>query len=172
MSEWGKEFLAVGSFAAENARGAGLLQQAQRNATAQGKSGTSAAQRPFEPSEQEKIRQEKAAKEFEALLLHTMIRTMWRTVPKEGVLGKSREEEYYQDMLSEALAENISENQSIGIKEVILREMISEHSSAQQAGEAASQEEEREVLQQSSNRYTGQYEKQIGNAEDASKDRK
>jgi len=66
---------------------------------------------------------DKAATEFEALLLQEMLKSMWKNVPSEGLISGSREEELYRDMLNEAMAKNISENQSIGIKEVILREM-------------------------------------------------
>jgi len=66
---------------------------------------------------------DKAATEFEAMLLQEMLKSMWKNVPSEGMLSGSREEELYRDMLNEAMAANISENQSIGIKEVILREM-------------------------------------------------
>jgi len=64
-----------------------------------------------------------AATQFEALLLHQMLQTMWSTLPKEGLLSGSREEGLYRDMLNEAVAKSISENQSIGIRDVIARDI-------------------------------------------------
>ncbi len=66
---------------------------------------------------------QKAAEKFEALLLHQMIRSMWSTVPSEGMLTGSREEGIYRDMLNEALAKSISEGKGIGIKDVIVQDM-------------------------------------------------
>lgn len=64
-----------------------------------------------------------AAQQFEALLVQQMMQAMWKTVPQEGILSGSREEEYFRDMLNQALAESISKGQGIGVREVIEREM-------------------------------------------------
>lgn len=66
---------------------------------------------------------EKAATQFEALLLHEMLKEMWNTVPKSGLLSGSHEESMYRDMLNQGIANEIAEKQSIGVKEVIVREM-------------------------------------------------
>jgi len=66
--------------------------------------------------------QQKAANQFEGLLLQEMLKAMWQTVPKGGLVSGSREEELYRDMLNEALSESISEGQGIGIKDVVLKE--------------------------------------------------
>ena len=66
---------------------------------------------------------EKAAQQFESMLLKQMIDSMWSTVPKEGMLSGSNEEGMYRDMLNEALASSISEGKGIGIKDVILRDI-------------------------------------------------
>ncbi len=73
--------------------------------------------KPKSPAEMEK-----AATDFEALLLQDMFKSMWETVPKDGMLSGSREEASYRDMLNEALANNIAKGKSIGIKDVILKE--------------------------------------------------
>lgn len=70
---------------------------------------------------QEEIHQ--AATQFESLLLQQMLKSMWSTVPSEGVLGGSREEEYYRDMLTEGLADSIAEHQSIGVRDVIINDI-------------------------------------------------
>jgi flagellar protein FlgJ len=66
---------------------------------------------------------EKAATQFEALLLHQMLKEMWNSVPKDGLLSGSHEEEMYRDMLNEGIANEIAEKQSIGIKDVLVRDM-------------------------------------------------
>ena len=68
---------------------------------------------------------EKAATQFEAMLLQQMFNAMWSTIPKNSLFGGGREEEYYREMFNEALAENVAENQSIGVKEVIARDIKS-----------------------------------------------
>lgn len=77
----------------------------------------------------EKLREgrEKAATQFEALLLQQMLQSMWKTVPKseEGLSG-SREEELYRDMFTETVAQDIAEKQSFGLKEAVLGEMDQE----------------------------------------------
>ena len=66
---------------------------------------------------------EKSATQFEALLLQQMFKSMWESLPKEGMLSGSREEELFRDMLNETLAKEVSERQSIGIKAIVMKEM-------------------------------------------------
>lgn len=72
----------------------------------------------------EKSQADKVATEFEALLVKQMFKSMWESVPKtEGGLSGSREEELYRDMFNDAIAKDMSENQSLGIRDVVLREL-------------------------------------------------
>lgn len=66
---------------------------------------------------------EKAATQFEALLLHQMLKEMWNTVPKDGLLSGGHEEELYRDMLNEGIANEIAEKQSIGVRDVLIKDM-------------------------------------------------
>lgn len=66
---------------------------------------------------------EKAAVQFEAMLVKQMLGAMWQSVPKEGLLSGSNEEEIFRDMLNEALAETVAKSQGIGIKAVIRGEL-------------------------------------------------
>jgi len=84
---------------------------------AKGNPAINTSKSPTEPD-----KQKKAAEEFEGLLVQEMLKSMWQTVPKEGLLSGSREEEYYRDMLSESLGQEISKGQGIGIKSVIMKE--------------------------------------------------
>jgi Rod binding domain-containing protein len=67
--------------------------------------------------------QEKAATDFEALLLHQMLNSMWATVEQSSAVEKSHEEKLYRDMLNEALAQSLAKERSIGIKDAILQDM-------------------------------------------------
>ncbi|MCB0311000.1 MAG: rod-binding protein, partial [Bdellovibrionales bacterium] len=66
---------------------------------------------------------EKAATDFEAMLLRQMFQAMWQSVPKGDLLSGSEEEKLYRDMFNEHLADEVAENASIGIKDVILRDL-------------------------------------------------
>lgn len=70
----------------------------------------------------DKERTEKAATDFEALLLKQMFDEMWKTVPQGSLLGASSEEKQFRDMYTDALAQDIAQKQSIGVKQVLLRD--------------------------------------------------
>jgi peptidoglycan hydrolase FlgJ len=72
-------------------------------------------------TEDERIK--KAATDFEALMLQYMFKTMWESVPKSNLYGTGREEEMYRDMLNEELSKNLAENQSLGIKNAIEKDL-------------------------------------------------
>lgn len=76
---------------------------------------------------------EKAATQFESLLVHEMLQSMWKSVPKDGLISGSNEEEIYQDMLHEQVANSIAENQSLGVKKVIISD-IKKTESRQKSG--------------------------------------
>jgi len=65
----------------------------------------------------------KAATDFEALLLQEMLKSMWQSVPGGGLISGSHEEAIYRDMLNQGVAEQMAETQSIGIKDIIAKEM-------------------------------------------------
>ncbi|NMC61761.1 MAG: hypothetical protein GYA55_01190 [SAR324 cluster bacterium] len=66
---------------------------------------------------------EKASAQFEALLLQQMMSAMWKSIPNEGLLSGSREEAIYRDMLNQGLAESIATGPSVGIKNVVMKEL-------------------------------------------------
>ncbi len=65
----------------------------------------------------------KAAEQFEGLLLHQMLQSMWKTVPKNELFGSSTADDFFNDMFQEALSTSISEGRGIGVKEVLEREL-------------------------------------------------
>lgn len=67
---------------------------------------------------------DKAAKGFEALLLHEMLKSMWQTVEVKGWLGQdSNEAQIYRDMFNQAISDSVSEGKGIGIKDVVKKEL-------------------------------------------------
>lgn len=111
---------ALGSLALSSRQGMdSKLLQLQGLQKPQGSKGLANAKSPLPPGKDA----EKAATQFEALLLHQMLKEMWNTVPKDGILAGSHEEEMYRDMLNEGIANDIAEKHSIGIKDVLVRDM-------------------------------------------------
>jgi Rod binding domain-containing protein len=66
---------------------------------------------------------EKASKDFEALLVQQMLSSWWKTVPSGGGISSSREEELFRDMLNQELSQQIADNDSLGVKDIIAREL-------------------------------------------------
>ena len=54
---------------------------------------------------------QEAARQFEAMLLQEMLKSMWAAVPQGCMLSSSNEERMYRDMLNEATADQISRGQ-------------------------------------------------------------
>ncbi len=116
MNEIGKDFLAVSTMAQSVA--------SAEKAAAQTKNvsqGADATQKSPSPAEEKKITE--ASKNFEALLLHQMLKSMWESVPAGGLFGDSNESQMYRDMFNEALADSISEGSGIGVREMVARDL-------------------------------------------------
>jgi len=116
MPDIGKDFLGISSAA----RADYLVQQAQTNQRS-GNQHLASTSKPLDnksiPSKDQQI--DKASRQFEALLLHQVFKSMWDTVPKSDFLGgNSNEGEMYRDMFNEALADSFSNGQGIGIREL------------------------------------------------------
>jgi Rod binding domain-containing protein len=68
---------------------------------------------------------DKAAGGFEALMLQEMLKSMWSTVQHSDFMGgDSMEAGIYRDMLSQAIADTVSEGRGIGLKEFMRRELL------------------------------------------------
>ena len=67
---------------------------------------------------------EKASSGFEALLLHNMLQEMWKTNGTDGLLGEnSNEAQIFRDMFNQAIADEISEGDGIGVKHFLKKEL-------------------------------------------------
>lgn len=74
---------------------------------------------------------DEAASGFEALLLHNMLKEMWKTVEFTGFLGEdSNEAQIYRDMLNQALADSVAEGEGIGVKDFLKTELAKTESAS------------------------------------------
>lgn len=64
-----------------------------------------------------------AGQQFEALLMQSMFKAMWSTVPQDGLLSGGNEAAMYRDMFNEALAKDLAEKGTIGIADVIVKDI-------------------------------------------------
>jgi Rod binding domain-containing protein len=67
---------------------------------------------------------EKAAEDFEGLLLQQMFDAMWSSVPSGGLLAGGNEGEYYRDLLTQELSKEIAHSQSLGLKKIFAEDMF------------------------------------------------
>jgi len=122
MPDIGKDFLALSSIDRANA----LMEKAQESqrAATQGTELSGKIQKTAKgQTRSEQI--DKASKDFEALLLHQMFKSMWESVPEDGGLfGDNNESAIYRDMFNEAMANEISNGQQgLGIKEIVAKDL-------------------------------------------------
>lgn len=68
----------------------------------------------------------KAAQGFEAIFVRQLMKTMRTSLPGEGIFGKGSAGEIYGDMMDNAVAEVISKRGSLGIADVIYRQLVHE----------------------------------------------
>jgi len=87
--------------------------------------GSSTARAP----EDKKLRQ--ACRDFEAVFLHYVLKSMRQTVQKSELLGSSQEEEFFQDMMDAEVSKSLAEQRSSGIADLLYRE-VSRNSSPSQ----------------------------------------
>lgn len=66
---------------------------------------------------------DKAAEDFEALLLQQMFAAMWSSVPEGEMLGGGNEVGLYRDLLNQELSKEVAHSQSIGLKKVFADDM-------------------------------------------------
>lgn len=66
---------------------------------------------------------DKAASGFESLLVHKMLQEMWST-SSDGIMGEnSNQSQIFRDMFNQAVAEEISKGEGIGVKSFVTKEL-------------------------------------------------
>lgn len=65
----------------------------------------------------------RASQEFEAVLVRQLIAEMRKSIPEGGFLERSMAREWFEGMLDQALAEEISRGRGLGLAEVFYEQM-------------------------------------------------
>ncbi len=77
-----------------------------------------------EPSEKDKIAAKKVSKDFEAMFVGLMIKSMRDTVGKDSLTNGGHGEEVYRSLLDQEYSKAISENHSLGLADRIEKELL------------------------------------------------
>ncbi len=76
------------------------------------------------PEKEYKIAQlKRTCQEFEAIFAEQMLKTMWKTVPSEGLFPKSQAQRIWEDMYLEEMAKEISMGKGLGIADALFRQL-------------------------------------------------
>jgi len=76
-------------------------------------------------SAQEDKRLREACKQFEGIFLGLLLKSMRKTVTKADLFGSDREEEFFREMLDTELCERAAGAQSLGIADMLYRQLSS-----------------------------------------------
>lgn len=67
---------------------------------------------------------EKSCADFEAMLVAQVLKTMRKTIPKNGLLKSSQGRETYEMILDQKIAEDLAnKGEGLGLKEMLYRQM-------------------------------------------------
>ncbi len=69
---------------------------------------------------------QKAAQDFEAVLLNMVLKAMWKTVPKSELFEKNSANHIYEGMMHSSLSEEMARNGGMGIAKVLARQLTKE----------------------------------------------
>jgi len=71
----------------------------------------------------ERQRLREACKQFEALFIEYMLKTMRRSIPKAGLFKRENAEKIYTSLFDQKVAERIAESKGIGISDILYKEL-------------------------------------------------
>ncbi len=66
---------------------------------------------------------QKAAQDFEAVLLNMVLKAMWKTVPKSGLFEKNSATKIYEGLMHSSLSEEMAMNGGMGIAKVLAQQL-------------------------------------------------
>ncbi len=66
---------------------------------------------------------EKAAQDFEAVLLNMVLKAMWKTVPKSDLFEKNSATNIYEGLMHSSLSEEMASNGGLGIAKVLAQQL-------------------------------------------------
>lgn len=75
-------------------------------------------------ADKEKIGARKAAREFEALFVGMMLKSMRETVGKDMLTGKGQGEDIYRSLLDQEYAKSIAEQGGLGLAKTIEKQLL------------------------------------------------
>ena len=100
-----------------------LLQSSPGNLLPGAAVGTPAVGHEVSAAEESKI--DSTARDLESVLVYTMLKEMWATLPKDGLLDKGTGSKFYREMWLEEISKRMSQSGSgIGIASVVKRELL------------------------------------------------
>jgi flagellar protein FlgJ len=68
-----------------------------------------------------------ACRDFEAIFLQQMLKSMRQTVPKNGLMDGGMAEEIFEDMLYENYAEKMADSADLGLADMLYRQISQNH---------------------------------------------
>ena len=66
---------------------------------------------------------QKAAQDFEAVLLNMVLKSMWKTVPKSDLFEKNSATNIYEGLMQSSLSEEMASNGGMGIAKVLAQQL-------------------------------------------------
>ncbi|MGR3292739.1 MAG: rod-binding protein [Candidatus Scalindua sp.] len=66
---------------------------------------------------------QKAAQDFEAVLLNMVLKAMWKTVPKSDLFEKNSATQIYEGLMHSSLSEEMARNGGMGIAKVLAQQL-------------------------------------------------
>jgi len=70
-----------------------------------------------------RARREGAAQEFERFFVYQLVREMRKGVPKTGLLGKSQQQDLYEEMFDDFLSGEMARSGQLGIAKLVCQEL-------------------------------------------------
>jgi len=72
----------------------------------------------------EKYKLKKACKEFEAIFIEYMLKTMRRSIPKANLFKRESAEEIYTFLFDQKIAEKLAESKGLGLSDILYKELV------------------------------------------------
>jgi flagellar protein FlgJ len=119
------------------------LQALPTNPVATASSAVDLTSESDQQSSQEQARALEAAKQFESLLLHSMLKSMRKTILQEGT---SNQRAIYDDMLDQQMAEVLVDAGGLGVAEQLMSQLTGKQSSASDSAELAARHSQLRAL--------------------------
>jgi len=69
---------------------------------------------------------QKAAQDFEAVLLNMVLKAMWKTIPKSGLFEENSSNQIYEGLMHSSLSEEMASNGGLGIAKVLAQQLSRE----------------------------------------------